>query len=151
MGSLNNYLNQYKDLNYYSANSCFQPTGCTPADRAAMQQTDVLASQARKKANDALITGLDQQQTNLMNDAAQLTNLQATATGSEGQMQALGTANQLASHAANQLIQIRALLLAQQNTVAMNTQAAIDKDARQAAAAAAIRAGTFVPSPPASF
>ena len=82
-------------------------------------------------------------------DLSQLTleQLQARAQGASGQMQALGYANQLASQQANQLLQIRALLIAQQNAVTTRMQAEADKEAVQQAASEQLRSGTFQASP----
>ncbi|HNG62628.1 MAG TPA: hypothetical protein PLK54_02690 [Ferruginibacter sp.] len=76
-----------------------------------------------------------------------LEQLQARAQGASGQMQALGYANQLASQQANQLLQIRALLIAQQNAVTTRMQAEADKEAVQQAASEQLRSGTFQASP----
>jgi P-type conjugative transfer protein TrbJ len=54
-------------------------------------------------------------------------------------MQAIGYANQLASQQANQLLQIRGLLIAQQNAVATQIQAQADLEAQQQAAGATSR------------
>jgi P-type conjugative transfer protein TrbJ len=82
------------------------------------KQNRRLASESQKKANDALFKGLDQQQDALTADARTLQRLQGKAQGATGQMQAIGYANQLASQQANQLLQIRGLLIAQQNAIA---------------------------------
>ena len=79
-------------------------------------------------------------------DATQLQRLQSAANGAQGQMEAIGYANQLASHQSNQLLQIRGLLIAQQNAVATRNQALADREAKEAAASDQIRAGTFHPS-----
>jgi len=63
-----------------------------------------------------------------------LQSLQSAAQGATGQMQAIGYANQLASQQANQLLQIRGLLIAQQNAMATRMQAQTDLEARQQAA-----------------
>lgn len=84
-----------------------------------------------------VVQGLDKQQSNLTADAATLQRLQSAAQGATGQMQAIGYANQLASQQANQLLQIRGLLIAQQNAVATKMQADADLEARQQAAHAA--------------
>ena len=60
--------------------------------------------------------------------------LQSAAQGATGQMQAIGYANQLASQQANQLLQIRGLLIAQQNAVTTRMQAEADREAQQQAA-----------------
>ncbi len=62
-------------------------------------------------------------------------------------LQAIGYANQLASQQANQLLQIRGLLIAQQNAMATKMQADADKEAQQAAAAAQLRQGSYRASP----
>ena len=94
-----------------------------------------------------MFKGLDRQQTNLTADAATLQRLQSAAQGAQGQMQAIGYANQLASQQANQLLQIRGLLIAQQNAMATKMQADADKEAQQAAAAAQLRQGSYRASP----
>ncbi|MGL5334645.1 MAG: P-type conjugative transfer protein TrbJ, partial [Enterovibrio sp.] len=58
---------------------------------------------------------------------------------------------QLASHQSNQLLQIRNLLIAQQNAVITKMQADADKEAQQEAAAEQLRKGRFVPSPARSW
>jgi P-type conjugative transfer protein TrbJ len=106
-----------------------------------------LASESQKKANDALFKGLDSSKTNLTADAAHVATSSIGSAGREGQMQAIGYANQLASQQANQLLQIRGLLIAQQNAMATKMQADADKEAQQAAAAAQLRQGSYRASP----
>lgn len=134
LGSLDSYISKFQDMNYYQSSPCFTSAGCSSAELAAVKNVQRLASESQKKANDALFKGLDQQQANLQSDAAQLQRLQSGAQGSDGQMQAIQYANQLASHQANQLLQIRGLLIAQQNAVATKMQADVDREAQQAAA-----------------
>ena len=136
LGSLDNYLAKFQDVNYYRSASCFSRTGCTPEQRAALESNGALTSQSLKKAHDAMFQGLKMQQDNLSTDATQLQRLQSQAQGATGQMQAIGYANQLASNQANQLLQIRSLLLAQQNALATRAQADADREAQQAAARA---------------
>ncbi|MBS0554864.1 MAG: P-type conjugative transfer protein TrbJ, partial [Proteobacteria bacterium] len=116
------------------------------AERAAMQENRRLAAESQKKANDALFRGLDRQQDALRADARTLEQLQSGAQGAGGQMQALGYANQLASQQANQLLQIRALLIAQQNAVAARMQAEADREAQIIAADEQFRRGAYRPS-----
>ena len=59
---------------------------------------------------------------------------QSGAQGATGQLQAIGYANQLASSQANQLLQIRGLLISQQNAIATRNQALADNEAKQQAA-----------------
>ncbi len=134
LGSIDGYLDKFQDVNYYKSSPCFSAAGCSAAEWNAMRQIQQLASESQKKANDALFRGLEKQQDNLQNDASTLQRLQSAAQGATGQMQAIGYANQLASQQANQLLQIRGLLIAQQNAVATKMQADTDREARQAAA-----------------
>ena len=134
LGSLDSYLDKFQDVNYYKSSPCFTNAGCSAAEWNAMKQVQQLASQSQKKANDALFKGLKNQQQNLKNDATTLQRLQSSAQGASGQMQALGYANQLASQQANQLLQIRGLLIAQQNAVTTRMQAEADREAQQQAA-----------------
>jgi P-type conjugative transfer protein TrbJ len=140
LGSVDSYLAKFKDVNTYQASRCFSYNGCSQAEWEAMQQSQRLGSEAQKKANDALFRGLDKQQDAMVADARQLERLQASAQGADGQMQAIGYANQLASHQANQLLQIRALLVAQQNAMATRDQALADQEAKQQAAHAVMTA-----------
>ena len=114
-------------------------THVSDAERAAMEQNRRLSSESQKKANDALFKGLEQQQRNLTADARQLERLQSASQGATGQMQAIGFANQLAANQANQLLQIRGLLIAQQNAATARMQAQADLEAQQQAAGATSR------------
>lgn len=143
LGSVDTYLKKFQDVNYYKSSPCFTSAGCSASEWAAMKSVQQLASESQKKANDALFRGLDQQQINLQSDSSTLQRLQSSAQGASGQMQALAYANQLASQQANQLLQIRGLLIAQQNAVATKMQADADKEAQQAAASAQLRNGTY--------
>jgi len=133
LGSLDAYLGKFQDVSYYRSSPCFSAAGCSDAERAAMEENRRLASEGQKRANDALFKGLEQQQRNLAADARTLEQLQGRAQSAQGQMQAIGYANQLASQQANQLLQIRGLLIAQQQAVGAQLQAQADREAREAA------------------
>ncbi|WP_041543101.1 P-type conjugative transfer protein TrbJ [Oceanimonas sp. GK1] len=131
LGSLDAYLGKFQDVAYYRGSPCFNGSGgCTPSEQAAMEENRRLVSESQKKANDALFRGLEQQQDNLQTDARQLQRLQSAAQGADGQLAAIGYANQLASNQANQLLQIRSLLIAQQNAVGTRMQADADREAQ---------------------
>lgn len=147
LGGVDNYLAKFKDTNGYRNSPCYSVNGCTQDEWRAMKAQEALGSEAQKKANDALFRGLDQQQDALQTDARQLERLQSSAQGAEGQLQAIGYANQLASHQANQLLQIRGLLVAQQNAIATRNAVLADREAKEAVAANAIRVGTFTRTP----
>lgn len=137
LNGIDGYLGKFQDVAYYRTSPCFSNTGCSEAEWAMMDENRRLASESQKRANDALFRGLDQQQTALQHDANTLQQLQRQAQGAIGQTQALGYANQLASHQANQLLQIRGLLVAQQNAIVTRMQAETDLEAKQQAAHAA--------------
>ncbi|MBP9806423.1 MAG: P-type conjugative transfer protein TrbJ [Candidatus Accumulibacter sp.] len=147
LGSIDAYLGKFQDTAYYRSSPCFKEGGCTAADWAAIKDNQRLGSEAQKKATDALFKGLDKQQAALEADAVTLQRLQASAQGATGQMQAISYANQLASQQANQLLQIRALLVAEQNAIATRNQVLADREAQQAAAGEQLRQGNYVASP----
>ncbi|MEY6968414.1 P-type conjugative transfer protein TrbJ [Escherichia coli] len=150
-GSIDAYLGKFKDVSYYKSSPCFTLGGCTDAERSAMEENRRLASESQKKANDALFRGIDQQQDNLKSDARTLQQLQSKAQGAQGQMEAIQYANQFASQQANQLLQIRGLLVAQQNAIATQMQAQQDRQAQQDAASAKLREGSYRASPAKSW
>jgi len=147
LGSTDAYLGNFHDTAHYRNSPCYSSNGCTPAQWAEIQHSRDLGSESQKRANDAMFKGLDQQQAAMVDDANTLQTLQGSAQGATGQLQAIGYANQLASHQSNQLLQIRGLLGAQQNVIATRNQALVDREAQEAAAAVQARSGTFQPSP----
>ena len=146
-GSIDGYLSKFQDVNYYRGSPCFSSGGCSPAEQAAIQQSQMLGSQTQKRANDAMFQGLDQQQNNLQSDAAQLQLLQSQAGSADGQMKAIQAGNQLASNQANQLLQIRSLMITQQNAIATKMQADTDRQAQEAAASEQLRRSKYQKSP----
>lgn len=146
-GSLDSYLGKFKDLNYYKTNPCFTGQGCSDIQRTQLLQTRSLGSESMKKANDALFKGLDLQQEALQFDARQLERLQGAAQTADGQVQAIQYANQLAGNQANQLLQIRSLLLTQQNASTSMLQAEVDRTAQESASNQKLRKSFYSPSP----
>lgn len=150
LGNIDAYLNKFQDLNYYRNSPCFRARGCTEAEwaatRRAMSENRRLGSESQKKANDAVLRILESQQDALQSDARSLERLQQGAQGAQGQMQALGYANQLASHQANQLLQLRAMMLTMYGAQIARMQAIADREALHQAAGEKFRRGTFVRS-----
>jgi P-type conjugative transfer protein TrbJ len=145
-GGLDAYLEKFQDVSYYRSAPCFN-RGCSQAEWEALNHSsNLVSSQAQKRANDALIRGLAQQHDALEADARQLQRLQQNAQSARGQMQAISYANQLASQQANQLLQIRAMLSAQQNALATRNQILADREARQIVADDQYTKGIFIPS-----
>ena len=147
-GSLDSYLKRYQDVNYYRSSPCFNSNvECTADEISALRKAEQNSSEARKKANDAVFKALDEQQETLQSDADNLADLQTQATGAQGQMEAIQAANQLASAQTNQLLQIRSLLVSQQNAAATLAQAEADKEAQQIVADEKALAGENTLSP----
>jgi P-type conjugative transfer protein TrbJ len=150
-GSLGNYLSSFQSIGGYAANPCFTSAGCTPAQWLQLAQSRLNASHGEQQAYSTAMQGLAQQQTLMQNDAATLATLQSSAQNANGQVQAITAANQIASSQANQLLQIRGLLIAEQNAIVARNQAEANKAAQEAAVAADIRTGKFVASPAVSW
>jgi P-type conjugative transfer protein TrbJ len=132
-GSLNSYLYKFQDAGYYRQSPCFGPSGCSTADMEKVRQSDWEGSTAQKKANDAMLRGLEEQQNQLDIDSRNLERLQSQAQGAQGRMEALQAANQIASNQAAQLLQLRTLLVQQQAAEAARAQAIADREAKELA------------------
>lgn len=133
LGSLERYLDKYQDVNYYRNSQCFTAQGCSDSEMRAMRDNMAISSQAQKKSNDAVFKSIEQQQVSLKADARTLTRLQQAAQGAKGQLQAIGYANQLASNQTIQLLQMRSLMVAQNNAEAARRQSEIDREAQHQA------------------
>lgn len=147
MGSLDAYLGHFRDLAYYESSPCFSGEECTESDMEEMKENKELASESRKKANDALIKALKKQQEHLRADATKLKQLQIATQNAKGRLQALQYSNQLSSQQANQLLLIRALLIAEQNASVTEKQARNNLVAQEQASSARLRKGGFAASP----
>lgn len=141
-GSMDAYLARYQSEDFYAKSLC-AANGCTNKNLQDLKANQTAASAAQKKANDALLRGLDKQQQTLQLEAKKLRVLQQQAQNAEGQKQAIQAASQLASAETNQLIQIRGLLIAQNNAEATRASAMANKEAMQAAGDARFRSGSF--------
>lgn len=143
-GSLQGYLDKFQSLDHYLKASCFNGNGkCSAEVLKKIKQNKQTASVAEKRANDAMIKGIDKQQQNLKEDSKRLQILQSQAQTAQGQKQALQAASQLSSNQAHQLLQIRGLLVAQQNAQAVRDAAAVNKEAIQTAGDERFRAGSY--------
>jgi P-type conjugative transfer protein TrbJ len=118
---LQGYLNQFQNVNYWLSAS---PNSYT-------YQT--AGSLAQKQANDAMVKGIVAQQAQIRADAATLERLQSQASTADGQMKALYAANQLAALQQEQLLQIRALLVQEQQALAARGQTLANDEAMREA------------------
>ncbi|HAT1880042.1 TPA: P-type conjugative transfer protein TrbJ [Legionella pneumophila] len=143
-GSLQGYLDRFQSQEYYQKTPCFNGNGhCSPEELRKIKQSRLSTSVAEKRANDAMLKGIDKQQQSLKDDSEKLRVLQSQAQSAVGQKQALQAASQLASNQSHQLLQIRGLLLAQQNAQTVKDAANANKEAIQAAGDEQFRAGTY--------
>ena len=133
-GSLDNYLKKFGNVNYYRDSPYFGSGSATDAQRQAFLESDELGLNAQKYANDNVARTLEQQQAALKEDATNLENLQRSAQTAQGRLEAIQYANQFASLQANQMLQLRALLMAQQAAENAKAQTDAAKEARQRAA-----------------
>jgi len=147
-GSMDSYLSKFQDVGYYRSSSCFQMGGCSGSDKEEIEKNEDQHSEAQKEANAAMFKGIAQQQENLKSDARQLERLQTAASTADGQVKAIQYANQLASQQANQLLQIRGLMIAQQNAIAAKAAAEQDQQARDTAAERNMTSGSFKKTTP---
>lgn len=151
LGSIDAYLGKFGDIDYYSNSPCFNGGVCSPAERERLVETKQFGSESQKKANDALFKGLDDQQEAIEDDAYRLSQLQSRVQSSSGRMQALQYANQLASNQANQLLQLRALMMAQMNAEATRRAAEANNEAQSSAAAEHMAESYYSPPPQSPF
>lgn len=142
-GNLSAFMDKFKNAATYQNSPCFSQSTCSQSQWNELANSRILGSESQKLANDASLQSLAQQQDALQNDASNLEQLQSGAQGATGQMQALGYGNQLAASNGNQLLQIRGLLIAQQNAMTARNQALADKEAQELAATAYFRSGAM--------
>lgn len=131
-GSMAAYLSQFSNTSQYQT-SCIGTGGCTSTQVQQLDASQVTGSVSQKTAYDNMLLNINAQQQLLQNDASNLSTLQQSAESSTGQMQALQAANQLASNEAAQLMQIRALMIAQQTAEATRGETVLDREAQQQA------------------
>ena len=130
-------LNQYQNVQYWASinTSAYQP--------------QTAGSDAQKKADDAWVKSLAAQQQLLQQDAANLQRLQTTASNTQGQVQAIEAASQIAAQTNEQLMEIRALMISEQNALVARQQTlANDEAMKQAASDKFLGVGTqYQPAP----
>lgn len=143
-GSIDSYLSRYQNVHYYRNSPCFQLNGCTESDMKVLDERLAESSEAVMRANADVVLSVDAQQKTLNTDAQRLQALQAQATTATGQMQALQAANQLAAAQGNQLLQIRGMLLAQNQAAVTIAQQQADRQSQQDASAKTLRDSTNI-------
>lgn len=149
-GGTDQYLNRTQTSAQHQLNPClsYQQSGsqtqCSTYDRQRLKQNEIAALDYQKVANDAQYKGIDRQNQQLQFDADHLEKLQQSAQTAGGRMEALQYANQLASHQAGQLLELRSLLLQQQTADSARQRAQSDKELQQAIASESFRRKTMI-------
>lgn len=155
LGSIDNYLDKFKDANFYKNSQCYSTNGCTAQEwNTSIQDIENSRAQAiesRQKATHAIFQGVKKQNDLIRNDARTLKRLQTGAQSARGQMEALAFANQFASNQSNQLLQIRVLLASQQNAMAAYYQAKAEQEARYESSSKKLNTFDLKPSPPSTW
>lgn len=135
--SMDDYLQRFGDLDYYRSAKCYGgDLSCTQSewDRiiAEAQDQHGLAAQKRKQTIDDLIKTLARNAEQMEDDSDNLDSLRRNSekAGTQGHMAVAQAGNQLASAQTQQLMQIRALMVAQQQAVAVEMQSKAADDAR---------------------
>jgi hypothetical protein len=130
--ALSNRVENFREAAYYQGDS---DAGRIDA------RADVAGSSTQKSANDALVNLLSSQRSNIGGEAEAIRDqaVRATSKPEYGQAEQLQNAAALAGMQANQLVQMRALMIASQNQQAAAAQAVVDRQAREIASAQSLR------------
>lgn len=125
-------IKSFRGAEYYQGNS----------DAGKMDTgADIAGSEMQKSSNDALVNLLSSQRSNIEGEAEAIKSqaIRATTEPTLGHAEQLQNAAALAGLQANQLVQMRALMIASQNQQAAAAQAAGDRQAREIASAQSLR------------
>jgi P-type conjugative transfer protein TrbJ len=136
---LDDYLKRFGDLDYYRSAQCYGSNlKCPEAvwEQILRESADMhaLGSESRKKTLDQLMHSLEASEGELKDESANLQKLQRQAQSADGQMKALQAGNQLASAEAQQLMQMRAIMVAQYRAIAVQAEFEQAEEAQQTAA-----------------
>lgn len=134
VGNLDKVLDLYKNSSQYSQSNCFTKAGCTTAERARLDENRAAVIKLNQMANNDVMKTVEKQIDSILSDSQKLEQLQNSAKGAEGQMQALTSANQLIAHQSSQLLQMRQIMAAEAQAQAAYRQAQMDNEARETAA-----------------
>lgn len=138
-GGMNSALAIFRNYGYYRVSPCITRQAlCSDAAWQEVLRGQVASTDIKKTTNDALARGIDSQQMQIPLDAQHLQVLQERTTTATGRMEAIQYANQLAAHQANQMLQLRQLMVAQYTAEEAKNQAENDKTALQQAAKASM-------------
>ena len=131
---INGYLEKFQDIAYYEKSPCFTAQGCSDAEREIMEKNKRDASNSQEQANKSMFEMIQAQKDSLRNDARSLEQERLRASTAKEQKAILAHANHFALEQNKQLMQIRALLVAQQEAVSADILQKSDEEAKQRAA-----------------
>jgi P-type conjugative transfer protein TrbJ len=134
-GSLQGYLQQFGDLNYYRN---LPPASYQPLPGNASQ----------KQIDDAWAQNLANQAKNVQSEATQLDRLQQQAQVAQGTRAAIDSANMLASQQARMLLEIQQLMIQEQTALNNRTAAQAALEAQRQAASEKFFEWNYQPSNP---
>ena len=121
-GNLQQYLSQFQSVDYWAQ---VPPGNYSQAANASLNQN----SQTQKNVDDNWAKALAQHQQLLQQDAAALERAQTNANTAEGQMQAIQASAQINAAVAQQLLEIHALLVQQQEALQARQASQANQDA----------------------
>ena len=128
---IHGYLEKFQDVAYYEHSPCFTDDGCSDAERELVEINRRNASRDQKQANDAMFEMVQKQKEQLRLDSSNLEQERQRASTAKEQKAILAHANQFALEQTKQLMQIRALLVAQQEAVSAEMRKNADEEAKQ--------------------
>lgn len=131
---IHGYLEKFQDVAYYEHSPCFTAEGCSDAEREVMEKNKRESSENQNKANKAMFEMIQKQKEQLRLDSSSLEQERQRASTAKDQKAILAHANQFALEQTKQLMQIRALLVAQQEAVSNGMLQKADEEAKQKAA-----------------
>jgi hypothetical protein len=127
---IHGYLEKFQDVAYYEHSPCFTDDGCSDAERELIEINRRNASKDQKQANDAMFEMVQKQKEQLRMDSSNLEQERQRASTAKEQKAILAHANQFALEQTKQLMQIRALLVAQQEAVSAEMRRNADEEAK---------------------
>ena len=143
-GSLQNYLQQFQNVQYWEQVS---PQNYAQAASSSWDQN----SQTQKQYNDAWAQSLAQHQQLLQSDAANLQRAQGSAQSADSMLAEMQANAQINAAMANQLLQIHALLVQEQQALQARQASQANDEALRKAASEAYARPTYQPSSQDSF
>jgi P-type conjugative transfer protein TrbJ len=142
-------LRQLGDPDYYKSSPCYNGHAASHGGcgvfLAALQQEERKKTQTEYEANEELFKALDAQHASMNKRMDRLQSLTKSSQDADGQMKVLQAANQLTSAQIAELMEIRSLMITQQNIAVEAKRAEL---ARQAAAQAATASFFATPDSP---